>query len=233
VKPLLSLLILVATAFGAEIKAVGHAEVSAWPDHAIMTVVTESVKPRLKDALAESRATIVQATAVARRHLAADSCLVPGQTTTDRQTQWDNRTQNEKFVGFSATQSFEVRLDSLEAISEFVDEILKLPRTRIAWVEFRVTAEDSLRRAAAVAAVANAQSTAQAIARSMGLGSLKLREASNYLELRNPERWELAASGRPGRGVSVMGKGIGAQGITFNPELVVFDCRAHVILDAQ
>lgn len=232
-KTLLSLLVAAITTFGAEIKAVGHAEVSAWPDHAILAIETQSLKPRLKDALVESRTTIVQASTIARRHAAADSCLTSTQTFTDRETQWDNRTQSEKFVGFSATQTFQVRLDSLEKISEFVDEILRLPRTRIAWVDFRVTAEDSLRRAAAVAAVANAHQTALAMARAQSLGSVKLREAANYLELKAPERWELAA--RPGSraGISVLGKGIGAQGISFNPELVIFESRAHVILDAQ
>ncbi len=232
-KTLLSLLVVATTTFAAELKAVGHAEVSAWPDHAILAIETQSLKPRLKDALVESRTTIVQASTIARRHAVADDRLGSTQTFTDRETQWDNRTQSEKFVGFSATQTFQVRLDSLEKISEFVDEILKLPRTRIAWVDFRVTAEDSLRRAAAVAAVANAHQTALAMARAQNLGSVKLREAANYLELKAPERWELAA--RPGArsGISVLGKGIGAQGISFNPELVIFESRAHVILDAQ
>lgn len=232
-KSLLSLLLAATSTFAAEIKAVGQADVSAWPDHALLSIVTQSVKPRLKDALLESRTTIVQASGIARRHVAADSCLAATQTFTDRETQWDNRTQQEKFLGFSATQTFQVRLDSLERISEFVDEILKLPRTRIAWVEFRVTAEDSLQRAAAVAAVANAHQTAMAMARSQGLGSVKLREATNYLELKKPDRWELDS--RPGvrTGISVLGKGIGAQGISFNPELVVFESRAHVVLDAQ
>lgn len=214
-----------------EISTIGNGEISAWPDYAEMRIETESLKPRLKDALTESKAIQTQAIAIARRFAVRDELVEVAQTSTNRETEWDGRTRRETFLGFSATQTIEVRIDSLERLSEFVDEILKLKSTRIAAVAFRTAREDSLRNEAVVRAVAGARRTGEAIAASQGLKVTGIKEATNYLERKKPERWEVMHEQSPE--ISVYGKGIGAAGISFSPRRLVYSSSAHVVLEAQ
>lgn len=227
--PLLGLL--ASPGFSMEIRTTGSGEVSAWPDFAEMRIETESLKPRLKDALAESREIQAQAIAIARRFAAREDLVEVAQTSTNRETEWDGKTRRERLLGFSATQRIEVRIDSLDNLSEFVDEILKLRSTRIAAVAFRTAREDSLRNEAVVRAVAGARRTGEAIAASQGLKVTGIKEATNYLERKKPERWEVMHEQSPE--ISVYGKGIGAAGISFSPRRLVYSSSAHVVLEAQ
>lgn len=217
----------------AEIKTIGYGEVSVWPNYAEIVVETKVVKPRLRDALDESHAIQQKSIELAKLYSkSTDSQIFDIRTITDKETRWNSSLKKDDFLGFSGTQLFTTKLIDLENIPPFIDEILKLPATKIASVRFRHTKEDSLKVSAEIVSVQDAIKKGGLIAKSIHLDSISVKEVSDYIELKKPDQWELIQESR-GQEIDVYSKGIGIKNISFSPSVLVFTSRAHVILVAK
>jgi len=216
----------------AEIKAIGYGEVFAWPNYVEITVETKVLKPRLRDALEESHSIEQNAIGITRKYTSnSDSLIYDIRTITDKEVDWNSSSKKEVFLGYSGAQRFSAKISDLEKVTPFIDEILKLPATKIANIRFRHTKEDSLQSAAEIVAVQNAITKGKLIAKSYGSDNVKVKEISDYLELKNPERWELQQ--QQGMEIDVYSKGIGMRNISFSPSTLIFTSRSHVVLNAE
>ncbi|HNY31082.1 MAG TPA: SIMPL domain-containing protein [Fibrobacteria bacterium] len=212
-----------------EINTIGYGEVSAWPNQVEIRVETRVVRPRLRDALDESRRIEELALGIARTYnKTQDSSTYGFRTVTDKETRWTGPSMSrEEFVGYSATQIFTAKLMDLEKVTPFVDEILKLPDTKVANLRFGHTKEDSLKTAAEIVSVKDAVDKGRLIAKSLSIDGLRIKSISDYVELKQPDGWAVRGGGQIE--VSVSGKGIGARGISFSPSALVFTSSTHVV----
>lgn len=214
--------------FSTDFMTMGYGEVSAWPNYVEIQIETKVIKPRLRDALDESRAIEIKAIGIAKTYApTSDSHAYDLRTVTDKETRWNNTSKKDEFLGYSASQIFTAKITDLEKVTSLVDEILKLPATRISNLRFRHTMEDSLKTAAEIVSVRDAVSKGALIAKSVGMTSLKIKQVSDYLELKKPDRWE--AREEQGYEINVYSKGIGVKNISFSPSSLIFTSRTHVI----
>ncbi len=224
----LLMLSLAAISQAAEISTIGYGEVAAWPNYVEFQIETRVVQPRLRDALDESRVIEDKAIGITKNYgQSADSSAYDLRTITDKETRWSSGAKKEEFLGYSASQVFTAKLIDLEKVTSFVDEILKLPATRIASLRFRHTKEDSLKTAAEIVSVNDAVKKGRLIAKSLSIDTLKIKSISDYLELKKPDRWELQEE--QGFEINVYSKGIGVKNISFSPSSLVFTSRTHVV----
>jgi len=228
---LLPILLLCGTLFSAEIVTIGQAEVTAWPDHALIAIKTHSTKSKLKEAIAESEKSMEALTKLIRLHL--DSSKIQQKPTcTDRASRYNEKTREYEFVGFSATQEILIRVDQLPIISELVNEILKLPKVEIDYIDYQHSQADSLIEQATLLAIQDGLQIAKAMATSQSMHSIKIIRMSNFLGSAS-DRLNFHHSDNVRRFVENFGKGFGSKGFQFSPETLRFSRHVELMVEAK
>ena len=160
----------------ARITVTGEGTVRVAPDLAVLVVAVE------QDAATAVEAQNLAAEA-ARRVLAA--LQGQGVAREDIQTEglglhpvreYDERTRQERHVGFRAVHRLSVRLQDLQRLGTVLDSVVAAGVTRIDGVQYRLQDEGAARREALAQAVVDAAGKAAAAARAAGCGLGRLLE---------------------------------------------------------
>ena len=207
------------TAAQRQIHSLGYGSVTVYPDYAELTVETEFTRPRLKDAVAEVQAVVDDVLTRSRHYAPGPNEVRVSSTSSDKA--YDYQNNKRQFVGFSATQSVTVRLNNLEQLAPYMEELLSTRISGIRDLTYSHSRADSLRREAHVLALADARKTADKMCAALNLrrgAVLKVDDAAGSVGNTQDSGW-----GRPNANINLYSNGMGGPGFKTSPELLRFE----------
>ena len=143
-------------------------------------------------------------------------------SSTSSNKEFDYVKGKEVFTGFNSTQSVTVRINDLQRLSPYLEELLATPISRIKDLHYGHSRADSLRREADVLALGDAVKTADKMC-----AALHVRRGA-VLEASDSSSPESSYQGRSSTDVELYSKSFGGRGFKVSPELLRFDSSCNL-----
>ncbi|GAA4371370.1 hypothetical protein GCM10023185_46790 [Hymenobacter saemangeumensis] len=205
----------------------GYGTVTIYPDYAELTVDVAFTRPRLKDAVAEVQQVVDEVLPLARRYAPGPNNVRISSTSSNKE--FDYVRGKQVFTGFNSTQSVTIKLDNLNQLSPFLEELLATRISRIKDLSYGHSRADSLRREANVLALVDASKTADKMCAALGVRRGAVLEVGDaHSSQSSRDGWQSSTAD-----VELYSKGFGGRGFKMTPELLRFNsvCRLTCVLE--
>jgi uncharacterized protein YggE len=176
-----------------------------------------------RDAVAEVQSVIDQVLALSKRYTSGPNDVRVSSTSSNKDFTYINN--KEVFNGFNSTQSVTVRINNLQRLSPYVEELLATKINRIKGLSYGHSKADSLRREAHVLALADAIKTADKMCEALQVRRGAVVEASDLANSADDqqEEWGVPAD------IQLYAKGFGGRGFKMSPELLRFNSSCSLV----
>lgn len=205
-----------------KIQVAGQASMTIVPDMVELSLKAYSVKPAMRDAVAETQADIKEILTVCHKYIKNEEDIKVSNVATDKD--FDYNGNRPVFNGYSARQILEVRLRNIRQLEAFTEELLATKINSIGNVRYNHSKADSLLRVVNLMALSDAKLTAVKMCDQMQVTLGKTIYLSNY-----------PPNGGPTRGMQVSGsdyelnlynKSFGGRGFKMTSEILEFQAVA-------
>lgn len=206
-----------------QVKSMGYGSVTAYPDYAELTVDASFTRPKLRDAVTEVQSAIDQVLTLSKRYASNPNDVRVSSTSSNKDFTYVNN--KEVFTGFNSTQSVTIRINDLQRLSPYMEELLATKINRIKGLSYGHSKADSLRREAHVLALADAVKTADKMCAALQVRRGAVVEASDLANSAGgrQEEWGESAD------IQLYAKGFGGRGFKLSPELLHFNSTCSLV----
>lgn len=149
------------------IKVYGNGEVTYIPDTVTMTVKLKSVKPVLRDAIAETNATSKKLLSLCKEYAIPNEDIKTSYAESGREYEWQNG--KDIFVGFRSEQAVQITFKELNRIEEFTGDILALQVYSLGDFKYGHSKKSEFESEANLLALDDAKSAAEKMAERMNV----------------------------------------------------------------
>lgn len=207
-----------------QVKSVGYGRVTAYPDYAELTVDASFTRPKLRDAVTEVQNVVDQVLVLSRRYASSPGDVRVSSTSSNKDFTYISG--KEVFTGFKSTQSVTIRINDLQRLTPYMEELLATKINRIKDLSYGHSKADSLRREAHVLALADAVKTADKMCAALHVRRGVVIEASDILNSVGSQQdgWS-----EPPADIELYAKGFGGRGFKMSPELLHFASTCSLI----
>jgi uncharacterized protein len=201
-----------------KIQVTGRATMKIVPDMVELSLRASSIRPAMKDAVAETQAAIDQILMVCHKYIPQDEDIKVSNVATNKDYEYENNRQ--VFKGYSAQQILEVSLRDIRRIDQFTEEILATRISAIENVRYDHSKADSIQRVVNLIALADAKKTAEKMCDQMSVRLGKIVYLSNY----DPSGLHFGAMRSDGNEyeLNLYNKVVGGRGFKMNTEILEF-----------
>jgi uncharacterized protein YggE len=147
----------------------GRGEVSVQPDRARLTLAADALDPDLKSAESKVNAIVRAYLADAKSLGAKDEQISTAGVSISPEYVWDDKTHQQKLVGYRARRDIEVVVDDLGRLGDFVLRATRDGVNHVNPPQLESSRSDELQRQALVKAAQDAQSRARLLADTLGV----------------------------------------------------------------
>jgi uncharacterized protein YggE len=206
------------------INVTGQGKIKIVPDMVELSLRAYTVKPAMRDAVAETQAAVDEIIRVCRKYVVNPSDIKVSSISTNKA--YEYRGGKEQFVGFDALQVLDVTLKDISQIEKFTEELLATKISKIENIRYNHTKADSILREVNLMALEDARKTAEKMCAKMNAS------LGNILYLSNFENNQRSA----GRGMRYSGsdyemnlynKSFGGNGFKMTTEILEFEDAAY------
>jgi uncharacterized protein YggE len=209
----------------------GHAEAKVKPDIFPVTVRLEDTgtDPARSQGLVEDLA--AKTLAAAQAQGAQSSDIDVGNLSVSPKTKWDDKAEQEIFLGNSYERAIEVRFRDLERLRQFIAALPDMKQLRIDTGTFQYSGRRELERKLRREAVADAKAAAEDLAGAVGRRLLELFNVSDHAQSTIYSNMGYSRSGAPSAR-SVSSVALLAPGTVRNSGIVLKEGEITVSADA-
>ncbi len=205
------------------ISVTGTAKMKVVPDMVEVSLRAYTVKPAMRDAVAETQTAVNEILAVCKRYVTDPADIKVSSISTNKA--YEYRNNSDQFIGYDAEQVLEVTLKNISQIERFTEELLATKISKIENVRYGHTKADSLLREVNLMALEDARKTAEKMCGKMNAGLGELMYLSNF------ERGSGAATGgtyygRQEYDMNLYNKSFGGSGFKMTAEILEFGDEA-------
>ena len=143
-----------------------------------LSLRASSVRPAMKDAVAETQAAIDQILVVCHKYIPQDADIKVSNVATNKDYGYEGNRQ--VFKGYSAQQVLEVSLRDIRRIDHFTEELLATRISAIENIRYNHSKADSIQRVVNLIALTDAKKTAEKMCDQMSVRLGKIVYLSNY-----------------------------------------------------
>lgn len=205
-----------------KIEVTGQATMKVVPDMVELSLRACNVKPVMRDAVAETQATVNQILAVCRKYMREETDIKVSNVSTDKSYTYQNGKQ--VFNGYEALQVLDVTLKDISKIEQFTEELLATRISKIDNIRYNHTKADSIMREVNLMALEDARQTAEKMCAKMDVSMGKVIYLSNYQAgTSNDQGVRYANSDYD---VNMYNKGFGGRGFKMTAEILQFQNMA-------
>lgn len=158
-----------------EVSVSGSGELTFVPDMAVFSVTVKNVNPRLNDSLAQTKETMKAILGACKEFGVADVDVKSGFVSSGKEYQYNNRTERQDFLGYSAAQSTQITLRDISRFEELSGKLLSLGIASLDNLSFSHSKLSEYASQADLLALDDAKASAQKLAQRIGrkLGAVR------------------------------------------------------------
>ena len=160
------------------INVIGQAKMKVVPDMVELSLQAYSVKPAMKDAVAETQAAVKEILTVCKKYVVNSTDIKVSTISTNKA--YDYSGSREKFIGYDAMQVLDVTLKDISRIEQFTEELLATRISKIQSVRYNHTKADSILREVNLLALEDARKTAEKMCDKMNVKPGNIVYLSNF-----------------------------------------------------
>ena len=212
------------------IKVVGQASKKVVPDMVELSLRAYSVRPSMKDAVAETQAAVAQIQNVCKRYAVNIEDIKVSSISTNKAYEYHNN--SERFVGYDAMQVLDVTLKDISKIERFTEELLATKISKIDNIRYNHTKADSIMREVNLLALEDAHKTAEKMCNKMNTSLGTVVYLSNFDEASGNEQHNIRNS-EPEYNMNLYSKSFGGNGFKMTAEILEFSDVAYASFELK
>ncbi len=152
------------------------------PDMVEISIVIKNTNPRLNDSLIQTKDTVVNIISICKKYNIAEIDIKTSYINTDKEYFSEKYNTELKFIGYSATQTTQIKFRDLKQFEKLSEELLALKITSIDGIIFDHSQKSDYSSEADLLALDDAKLSASKIAERMGVKLGKVLSISNLNE---------------------------------------------------
>lgn len=162
-----------------EISVSGSGEVTFVPDMVVFSVTVKNVNPKLNDSLSQTKETMKAILDACKDFAVADADVKSGFVSSGKEYQYNNRTERQDFLGYSAAQSTQISLRDISRFEALSGKLLSLGIASLDNLSFSHSKLSEYSSQADLLALDDAKASAAKLAQRAGLKLGKVRFISD------------------------------------------------------
>ena len=210
------------------INVTGQGKMKVVPDMVEISLRAYSVKPAMKDAVAETQAAVNQIIAVCGKYVVDPSDIKVSSISTNKA--YDYRSSTEKFIGYDALQVLDVTLKDIRKIEQFTEELLATRVSKIDNIRYNHTKADSIMREVNLIALEDARKTAEKMCGKMNATLGEIVYLSNFENRSNRQGKQYGGTDYQ---MNLYNKSFGGEGFKMTAEILQFEDAAYASFELK
>jgi len=211
-----------------EISVSGSGELTFVPDMVVFSVTVKNVNPKLNDSLSQTKETMKAILGACKEFAVADADVKSGFVNSGKEYQYNNRTERQDFLGYSAAQSTQISLRDISRFEELSGKLLSLGIASLDNLSFSHSKLSEYSSQADLLALDDAKASAAKLAQRIGrkLGPVRFISNNGSLPDSNLNDMELA------RGTMAFSKSL-RSGIVVAPGILSLSRQVQAVFELE
>lgn len=210
-----------------EVKVIGTGKMKIVPDMVELTIKAQNTKPAMKDAVKATRAAVDEVLEVCSNYILESTDIRTSSISSNKDYVWRNN--ENKFLGYQASQTIDVTLRDISEIESFTEELLATKISSINNLVYMHSKADSIMREVDLLALEDATNTARQMCEKMHEKSGKVLSMANFSSVSGANNYGHDAMFELG----LFRKGFGGQGFRINPDILEFVSSVYVTFEIE